>query len=295
MLVTGMPTWKRRKRIKHVKQVHIKGDIDLYSKNSLSILITQDGLSYSIFDINDNKVQALSSRKFSTTINRYKEIEDFLAEEKVLDIQFDSIKVVYASKNVTIVPAVIFDEENAHGIYALNYKPNNDCQICYTKLPKSEIVVVFAIENELKATLDKLFAKYSLYPQSYPFIETYLTKTKISEKPNRQRMLVQVFENFFEILVIDKGQIINYNTYNYTSSNDILYFIINTFEQLELSQEDCEVDISGFIEPDNLAAIYLKKFVRTVYFESINKDFKHFYKFQEFAPHYFYNFLNINL
>lgn len=295
MLVTGMPTWKRRKKTRQVKQVHIKGDIDLYSKNSLSILITQDGLSYSIFDINDNKVQALVSKQFSPSANKPKEIEEFLAEENVLDITFDNVKVVYASKNVTIVPAVIFDEDNAKGIYALNYKPTSNCQICYSKLPKSETVVVFAIDNEIKATLDKLFAKYTLFPQSYSFIETNLTKTKISEKPNRQRMLVQVFENFFDILVIDKGQILNYNTYNYSSSNDILYFIINTFEQLELSQEDCEVDFSGFIDHDNLASIYLKKFVRTVYFESINRDFKHFYKFQEFAPHYFYNFLNINL
>jgi len=31
-----------------MKSVRIKGDIDLLSKNSLSILITQDGLSYSI-------------------------------------------------------------------------------------------------------------------------------------------------------------------------------------------------------------------------------------------------------
>ncbi|MBQ5458811.1 MAG: DUF3822 family protein, partial [Bacteroidales bacterium] len=78
------------------------------------------------------------------------------------------------------------------------------------------------------------------------------------------------------------------------SANDMLYFIVNTFEQLGLSQEECEVAFSGFIDQDNLAIIHLKKFVRTVYFESINRDYKYFFRFQEFSPHYFYNFLNIN-
>ncbi|MBQ2351114.1 MAG: DUF3822 family protein [Bacteroidales bacterium] len=275
-----------------MKSVRIKGDIDLLSKNSLSILISQDGLSYSIYDIDDKKVQALVSMQFE--VNKADEIRKFIEDEGLKDAQFENINVVYATRNVTIVPDAIFDENSAESIYALNRKISPDDEIRYSRLPKSQTVIVFAIEKETSSLLDELFTRYNLYPQSYPLIETGLTKTKISEKPNRQRMLVQVFENFFEILVIDKGQIVNYNTYNYKSANDMLYFIVNTFEQLGLSQEECEVAFSGFIDQDNLAIIHLKKFVRTVYFESINRDYKYFFRFQEFSPHYFYNFLNIN-
>ena len=275
-----------------MKSVRIKGDIDLLSKNSLSILISQDGLSYSIYDIDDKKVQALVSMQFD--VNKDDEIRKFIEDEGLKDAQFENINVVYATRNVTIVPDAIFDENSAESIYALNRKISPDDEIRYSRLPKSQTVIVFAIEKEITSLLDELFARYNLYPQSYPLIETGLTKTKISEKPNRQRMLVQVFENFFEILVIDKGQIVNYNTYNYKSANDMLYFIVNTFEQLGLSPEECEVAFSGFIEQDSLTVIHLKKFIRTVYFESINRDYKYFFRFQEFSPHYFYNFLNIN-
>lgn len=275
-----------------MKSVRIKGDIDLLSKNSLSILISQDGLSYSIYDIDDKKVQALVSMQFD--VNKADEIRKFIEDEGLKDAQFENINVVYATRNVTIVPDAIFDENSAESIYALNRKISPDDEIRYSRLPKSQTVIVFAIEKETSSLLDELFTRYNLYPQSYPLIETGLTKTKISEKPNRQRMLVQVFENFFEILVIDKGQIVNYNTYNYKSANDILYFIVNCFEQLGLSPEECEVAFSGFIEQDSLTVIHLNKFIRTVYFESINRDYKYFFRFQEFSPHYFYNFLNIN-
>ncbi len=277
-----------------MKQVSIKGDINLYSNNSLSILITQDGLSYSVYDISDNKIQILVSMQFSNATNKFDEIEKFFASENISDFNFENINVVYATKKVTIVPDAIFDEDYAKTIFATNHKINDDEEIKFSKLSKSESVIIYSVERKLIEFLDKLLSNYTLYPQSFPFIETNLTKTKISEMPNRQRMLVQVFEDFFEILIIDKAQIVNYNTYNYKSANDILYFIVNTFEQLGLSQNDCEVDFTGFIEQDSIVVIYLKKFVRTVYFESINRDYKHFYRFQEFAPHYFFNFLNIN-
>ncbi len=275
-----------------MKSVRIKGDIDLLSQNSLSILITQDGLSYSIYDKIDKKVQTLVSMQFEA--NKADEIRQFVESEGLKDRQFESVNIVYATKNTTIVPDAIFDENSARNIYALNKRISPDEEIKYSKLPKSQTVILFAVKKEIAAILDELFPRYNMFPQSYPLIETGLTKTKISEKPNRQRMMVQVFEDFFETLVIDKGQIVNYNTYAYKTSNDILYFIINTFEQLGLSQEECEISFSGFIEQDDLAVMHLKKFVRTVYFESINSDYKYFYKFQEFSPHYFYNFLSIN-
>ena len=275
-----------------MKSVRIKGDIDLLSKNSLSILISQDGLSYSIYDEIDKKVQALVSMQFET--NKIDEIRQFVESEELKGTQFENINIVYATPNATIVPDAIFDENSAKNIYALNRRISTDEEIRYSRLPKSQTVIIYAVKKEIASLLDELFPRYNMFPQSYPLIETGLTKTKISEKPNRQRMMVQVFEDFFETLVIDKGQIANYNTYAYKTSNDMLYFIINTFEQLGLSQEECEIAFSGFIEQDDLAVMHLKKFVRTVYFESINSDYKYFYKFQEFAPHYFYNFLSIN-
>ena len=275
-----------------MKSVRIKGDIDLLSKNSLSILISQDGLSYSIYDIDDKKVQALVSMQFEA--NKADEIRQFVESEGLKDTQFENINIVFATRNVTIVPDAIFDENSAESIYSLNRKISPNEEIRYARLPKSQTVIIFAIDKNIVALLDEMFPRYNLHPQSYPLIETSLTKTKISEKPNRQRMMVQVFEDFFEILVIDKGQIANYNTYAYKSSNDILYFIINTFEQLGLQPEECEIAFSGFIEQDDLAVLHVKKFVRTVYFESLNSDYKYFYRFQEFSPHYFYNFLSIN-
>ncbi|MCF0206785.1 MAG: DUF3822 family protein [Bacteroidales bacterium] len=277
-----------------MKEVKIRGDINPYSKNYLSILISQGGLSYSVYDGTDNKMQFLVSKDFENQNNKPEEIKSFITENELLEKSFAQINIIYATNKVTIVPDAIFDEASCESIYKLNRKLQKNEVIRYSKQPKSETAIIFAIETDILQTISEIFPNFNLYPQSHSFIETYLTKTKISENPNRQRVLVQVFENFFEILVIKNAQIINFNTYCYNSANDILYFIVNTFEQLGLSQTECEIAFSGFIDNDSMSIIYLKKFVKNVYFESLNGDYKYFYRFQDIAPHYFYNFLNIN-
>lgn len=259
----------------------------------MSILHTQGGLSYSIYDIEENKIITLVSKEFENPLKVENEIRSFILDEELNKINFEKINIIEATRNVTIVPNSIFNPNSLELLYKLNFEKSDSDVICYSQLNKTDITVVFSINAKTKAVFDDIFSKYELLPQSASFIEKNFIKTKISEYPLKQRMFVQVFENFFEILVISEGKILAYNTFQYKSPNDILYFIINAFEQLNLSQDKAEIIISGFIESDNLAIIHLRKFVKTVYFESQDNDYKYFYKFQEIAPHYFANFLNI--
>jgi len=266
-------------------------DINNYT---LSILITQDGLSYSLYSISENKFQSLISKKFESKDNYLGEIESFIKEEQLNLKIFANINVIYANNKVTIIPEAIFDEHYPEKIYKLNFFHEENEKVFYTRLNKSSNVIVFSADKDLVGLLDSLFLRYKLLPQSFSFIESNFIKNRISENREVTKMFIQVFENFMDILVLKDNKILLYNTFCFKTNNDILYFIINVFEQLKLSQEDTEVSFSGLIETDSLAVLNLKKFVRIVYFESQNNDYKYFYKFQEIAPHYFVNFFNIN-
>jgi len=141
--------------------------------------------------------------------------------------------------------------------------------------------------------LESEFGKFTLIPSSHSFIETNFTKNKVSENKDKTKVLVQIFGDFAELLVFDNSEIILFNTFSYKTNNDLMYFVINVFEQLKLSQEDSEIVFSGFVETDSLAVLNIRKFIAQVYFQSQNPDFKYFYKFQEIAPHYYFNFLNV--
>lgn len=278
-----------------MKNICIKSkEIINYNDYKLSILITQDGLSYSLYSISENKYYSLVSKTYQNKKDYLKEFDEFISEEKLNYDKFNQVNIVTANNKVTIIPSVLFNDNDFKSIYNLNFEHDNNVNIFYSKLQKSSTTIIFSVENILLDSLNKHFSNYNLFSHSIPFIEINYTKNKVSENRDKTKMFVQVFESFIDILIFENENLLLYNTYTYKTSNDLLYFIINVFEQLKLSQEDTEVSFSGFIETDDLVIINLRKFVKLVYFESQSLEFKYFYKFQETLPHYFINFLNIN-
>ncbi|PLX06423.1 MAG: hypothetical protein C0596_18325 [Marinilabiliales bacterium] len=178
-------------------------------------------------------------------------------------------------------------------MFALNFNKTEDEKILVCNMPKSCNVLIYSVNKNLYSEISKHFPLMSVFPQSYSFIENHYQKNKIAEDSDIGKMFVQVFDDFIEIIVLKESELKFYNTFSYKTNNDILYFIINVFEQLKLSQTETSIGFSGLIETDNLTILNLRKFVQIVYFESQNPYYKYFYKFQETAPHYFYNFLNI--
>lgn len=263
------------------------------SKLNLSVLFTQNGLSFSIKAVEENKFIALSSIKYLNKRKCLEEAESFLVKENIVEKSFNSISIIISDPRQTLVPEALFSPGLEVNIWELNFEPDDASAIFFSHLPKSENYIIFPINKNLLLKLDSLFPNFKLVPSSYSFIENHFTINKLDENQNKVKVFVQFFENYFELLVLNKSGIKLFNVFTYNTNNDLLYFIINVFERLKLSHTETEVVISGFIESDNSAINNLKKFISQVCFESQNIDFNYFYRFQEIPPHYFYNFLNI--
>ncbi|MDL2262117.1 DUF3822 family protein [Bacteroidales bacterium OttesenSCG-928-I21] len=259
----------------------------------LSILLTQGGFSYSVYSTTENRYNVLVARILENKNEYVNELKSFLEDEELSNKNFDKINISVANNRNTIVPCVLFSENQYKELFYLNFGIPENQEILYTKLTKSANTLIYSVDNNLVDFLKTIFPKHKLYSHASSFIETNFIKNKIRENRENAKVFVQVFESFIDILVFRNEKIELYNSFDYKTNNDILYHIVNVFEQLKLSQEETEVSVSGFIETDNIAIIHLRKFVRMVYFEPQNMDFIYFYKFQETLPHYFVNFLNI--
>ena len=276
-----------------MKNISIKENNNILNYNDyrLSILITQSGLSYSIFNVAENKFVTLVSHCFVDKEKFIDEIKTFLINENINNKDFEKISILFASNKVTIVPNSLFDPQEAEKIFQLNFELSEIEKVLISKLHKSENTVIFSINKNLINLFDEIFYNYSIDSHSLPFIDNNFIKNKIGENNTSHSIFVQVFDEFIDILVFKDIKIQLYNTFKYKTSNDILYYIISVLEQLKLSQEKTKLSFSGFIETDNLSVINIKKFLNIVYFESLNTKFKYHYKLHEMAPHYYVNFL----
>ena len=260
---------------------------------SLSILISGDGFSYVFYDKKQKRFNSLVSQACDNAGNIAAEFREFVINEKLNFDKYQKVNIVVADHRTTIIPEALFQNSKINEIYNLNFFPKPERLIKFSKLDKSGNYLIYSVENDIIKVIDELFTEYSLFPQSHGFIESHFTNNKLSDNPLGEKVYVQVFQDFCDILILKDSAVVFYNTYTYKTNNDLLYYIINIFDQLKLSQENAKLVFSGFIETDNLVVLNLRKFVSQVFFESQNTDYKYFYKFQETSPHYYYNFLNI--
>lgn len=276
-----------------MKNISIKDNTELLNSENhiLSILISGDGFSYTLYDKSEKRFCALVGEKLDDKSNFIDQFVEFVKREAIDKV--NEVYVVIAEKKSTIVPDAFFDESRINELYFLNFPREENKIIRYSKLEKCDNYIVFSVDKDLFNSIDALFPKCQIFSQSHSFVEKHFTANKLSENPESQKVFIHVFHDFFEILVIEKSSVKFFNTYAFKTNNDLFYYIINVFEQLKISPDNSSVVFSGFIETDNVTVLNLRKFVSQVYFESQNMEFKYFYKFQETAPHYFYNFLNI--
>lgn len=83
---------------------------------------------------------------------------------------------------------------------------------------------------------------------------------------NRNRELQKLFlhcqPNHFELVIIEKGKLLFANSFEYETSEDFLYYLLFTAEQLGMDPEDFELVLCGNISNDaeayKLAWNYIK-------------------------------------
>ncbi|HPX76564.1 MAG TPA: DUF3822 family protein [Bacteroidales bacterium] len=264
------------------------------AKLELSILFTENGLSYFIFYRDENKILGLKSFEFEKNEDYFTQASNILAEIIDDENPYDLVRFVVADNKQTIVPEAIFDENNIETYWQLNFETQSQTKLMYHYLSRAKSFIIFSVDESIETLFNNYKGKKSITPSSASFVEFNLKRNKLVENPDLERVYVQVYENYMEVILLQNHNLRLFNTYTYKSPNDLLYYIINLYEQLKISQTESELVLSGFIETNSLLALNLKKFVKIVYFESRNTDYNYFYKFQDIAPHYYFYFLNIS-
>lgn len=268
-------------------------NIDYYEKSNLelSILFTGDGLSYSLKVQNEMRFVALKSFVFEKGTNYIencrRELDNILMDSKYFETRF-----ILADNRQTIVPDAIFNDADAIQYWNLNFQKDDKSEINSFHLTKAQTQIVFPINRDLQQVIDLCASKKSVIPSAAPFIEFNYKRNRLIDNPEKARVYVQVYDGYAEILVVENYSIKLFNTFCFYTQNDLLYHIINIFEQLRLVPKTSEIVFSGFIDTDSLAVLNLRKFVGSVYFESQNIGLRYYYQFQEIPPHYFFYQLN---
>lgn len=83
------------------------------------------------------------------------------------------------------------------------------------------------------------------------------------------------------------------NNYHYDTSEDVLYYLLNTCRQFNIDVQQVHLNIHGMLDDDSELHTVLNKFFPVIRFGSHNASFTESVKFADYPAHYFSPFFNV--
>jgi len=257
---------------------------------TISILLASDGYCFSIKDVAQDRYMLLK-----TFSGNYKPEDVKSKAEELMQSIWGNLKLIktehliYSNRHCLLIPPAFDEATQLDDIVNFHFPVNFDKLTLKSRFDK------YAMAYLVDAECHKKYVDYFKPEHTENIAESFIkTALDYAEGQENDAVHVQVWESHFDLVVVKNKQLLMFNSYRYKSGNDIVYFVLNAYKQLVINPKDAALMLSGMIEKNDNAVIQLNKFIRNMFFETLNPQKKYSYHFQDSLPHYFIHFLNIH-
>ena len=232
-------------------------------------------LSYNFEEINDATV----------IVNRIKQI---LGSHKVFQQKFRAVKIAYLGHKSTLVPVDIFENTKARDYLDMNYPIEEGEIIRASKFRNLDAILVYSMPSEFPKLLRKYFPKAIINHSCVSLLDTLLNENKRS---GETYVYVNVHLYTYEMIIISKGRLVLYNTYEFKTAEDFIYYVLFVYEQFSLNTEEVPLIMMGYITEESELYEITYQYVRNIFFMDWPADNEYDENLEELYPQYFYNLL----
>lgn len=232
----------------------------MYQK--LAIQVSLNGLSFATFDTLTNKPQMLKKVDLGR-FNLTTKIEDLFAEafqnHPELKAGYDEVIIIHSNNLSTFVPTALFDEEYLGSYLQFNTKVFETDFFAYDELGNYEMNNVYIPYVNMNNYFIDQFGTFDYKHANTILVNKLLDLSKNNEE---RKMFVHVSDTHFEIVIIQNQKLQLYNTFEYKTPEDFIYYILFTAEQLQLNPENFRLDLLGKISEGDALYDMAFKYVR---------------------------------
>ncbi len=240
----------------------------------LSIQLSLSGLSFCTLDRDSNTISSLKHIRFEKKLNPIElldKLKHVFNTEKVLQNDFSNVYVIHDNGLSTLVPKPLFNEDCLADYLKFNSKILKSDFITYDNIIINDSVNVYIPYVNINNFIYDKFGSFTFKHVSTILVEQILLLEKHSTVP---KIYVNVNDNHLEVIVVNKAKLILYNTFEYSTKEDFIYYILFTAEQLKLNPEALNLIFIGDIDAkDDLYAITYK-YIRFVFLGNREDNYK---------------------
>ena len=226
-------------------------DIDEKKNKKLSIQVSLTGLSFCCFDTLNNTVTSFKEVHFDT-FHKATKNEDLLAnafkDYPELKESYDEILVIHNNNLSTFVPEPLFDENFLGSYLQYNTKVFETDFFAFDEIPNYQMNAVYIPYVNINNFFIDQFGTFNYKHANSILVSKLLDASKNKDE---KKMFVHINKGHFEIIVVQNQKLILFNSFDYNTPEDFLYYILFTAEQLNLNPENFTLELIGNIDTES--------------------------------------------
>jgi len=237
-----------------------------------------------------NELLYLQHYTFKSTEKPEEVFQHLVHTEAFFSQSYLNVYISILNPIYTIVPTALYHTENKEQWLKFNHALTDDLTVLSDDVYSSDSKCVYAIDKKLKALIDQTFPNNHIKHKTTCISESL---ADIASKKYKS-CLVHVGSDNFDIALYDKKMMF-FNTFEYQSTEDFLYFILASLEQNNFPINDTEITLAGEIETQSALYNTLKDYFPKLKFAVNNKAIILKNDFEKLPNHFYYSLFNLYL
>ncbi|GEM55930.1 hypothetical protein B0A58_14610 [Flavobacterium branchiophilum NBRC 15030 = ATCC 35035] len=206
--------------------------------------------------------------KLDKTENNVRHLFEQLFEKfPELHQKYEDIVVLHNNNLSAFVPKSLFDENHIADYIKFNTKVYETDAFNFDPIENHDLTLIYIPFIHFNNGFIDYFGSFD-YKHAHAILVTRLLE--ISKNNLTKKMFVHKQKGLFEIIVIQNQKLLLFNTFEYRTPEDFIYYILFTAEQLQMNPELFCLELLGDITTDDVYFKIVYQYVRNVNLLDIN-------------------------
>ena len=231
---------------------------------TLSIRLSTDGFCFAVHNPQAANEYAYLPYRIDPLKPLTSNLKAAVEETEMLRHTYGAVNIILADANYTLIPKEYYAEQCAHDIYVQNFPqaaPNT--QVLTNIVSEEQTIVLFGMEHQLHKFITERYPKAKIYASISPLIEHAVEKSYAqSGKPY---CLAHLNKRGTDLLCISNGTLQFANTFDNPDTGDAIYYLLNCWQMLGLSQTDDTLHIAGTARHAKALTNELGRFIKHIH------------------------------
>jgi len=273
----------------------------LLTKNyDLSIRLLPDGFSFAVFDTIKERLLSLEEFRFTAAQNLLSAfgfqpfiewLDEIYEVRIILKEDFRQVKILLGGIKYTLMPVSLIANEDCRQYLAFNHPVSSDSFVKSDKLKTADAFLIHAVETPLQQWLEKNFSDALCFHNCTALLNAFYLGVKGGK--GITRVLLNIQSDVIDLMVYRGDQLVYCNSFYYSASTDLLYYVLFVMEQLKIDTEETTVFLSGNIEHESEIFKLLESWIRNLRLVELPLNHRYYQLMNNNGLHRYFDLLNI--